>query len=58
MRTKWGAAIDPLEKSFSGLMLYYAKGDIIDMSAQLRWSQLQLRSVRQFATQECATAVS
>ena len=31
-RTQHGAATDPLQQSFAGLMLYYAHGDAIDMA--------------------------
>ena len=56
LEAKWAAATDPLEKSFAGLMLYYAMGDIIDMTGPLRWSPMQLTSVHQFATHEPAMA--
>lgn len=58
LRAKWADAVDPLEKSFAGLMLYYAMGEVIDMIEPLRWSPMQLTSVRQFATHECASAVT
>jgi uncharacterized protein YbjT (DUF2867 family) len=58
LREKWAAATDPLEKSFAGLMLYYTMGDVIDMTQPLRWSPIQLTSVRQFAMQESASVAA
>ena len=58
LQAKWAAATDPLEKSFAGLMLYYARGDVIDMTEPLRWSPMQLTSVHQFATQEPVSAMA
>ncbi len=41
------AATDPLQQSFVGLMLYYARGDVIDMTDTRRaFSVDQLKSVR------------
>ena len=36
LRAQYDAATDPIEKTFAALMLYYARGDVIDMSAPLR----------------------
>jgi len=36
LRAQYDAATDPLEKSFAALMLYYARGDVVDMAAPLR----------------------
>jgi len=47
LRTQHGAATDPLQQSFAGLMLYYARGDAIDMAETLRALRVQhLKSVR------------
>jgi uncharacterized protein YbjT (DUF2867 family) len=42
------AATDPLQQSFTSLMIGLAKGDVIDMRDTLRTFRLQLRTVRQF----------
>ena len=36
LRAQYEAATDPMEKTFAALMLYNARGDVIDMAAQLR----------------------
>ncbi len=47
LRAQHTAAADSLQRSFAGLMLYYAKGDVIDMTDTLRTFPIQpLRSVR------------
>lgn len=44
-----GAATDSLQQSFAGLMLYYARGDAIDMTETLRALPVQhLKSVREY----------
>ncbi|MBA3513746.1 MAG: SDR family oxidoreductase [Pyrinomonadaceae bacterium] len=43
------AAGDPLTQSFAGLMLYYAKGNVIDMRETLRKFPVQLSSVDDYA---------
>lgn len=43
------SAADPLQKTFAGLMLYYSRGDVIDMRETLRKLPLQLTSVRDYA---------
>jgi len=49
LRAQHGAAIDSLQKSFVALMLYYARGDAIDMAEALRVLPVQhLKSVREF----------
>jgi uncharacterized protein YbjT (DUF2867 family) len=58
LQAKWSAATDPLEKSFAGLMLYYAMGEVIDMTKPLQWSPGQLVSIQQFATRELASVVA
>ena len=58
LQAKWAAATDPLEKSFAGLMLYYARGDVIDMTEPLRWAPMQLASIHQFATHAPVSAMT
>jgi NADH dehydrogenase len=49
LRTQHGAATDPLQQSFAGLMRYYAHGDAIDMAETLRALPVQhLKSVREY----------
>jgi uncharacterized protein YbjT (DUF2867 family) len=43
------AATDPMQQSFSGLMLCYAQGDAIDMQKTLKTFPLKLTSVRNYA---------
>jgi len=43
------AATDPMQQSFSGLMLCYAQGDAIEMQEMLRAFPLKLISVRKYA---------
>jgi uncharacterized protein YbjT (DUF2867 family) len=46
LRAQYEAAADPMARSFAGLMLYYAAGDVIDMAGPLRLFQVPpLRSV-------------
>lgn len=45
------AATDPMQESFAGLMLMYAKGDAIDMRETLLAVPLQLASVEDYAKQ-------
>jgi len=46
LRAQYDAAADSMARSFAGLMLYYAGGDVIDMAAPLRLFQVPpLRSV-------------
>jgi NADH dehydrogenase len=47
LRTQYGAATDSLQKSLAALMLYYAHGDVINMTKTLETFPAQhLRSVR------------
>ena len=49
LRAQHGGATDPLQQSFAALMLYYARGDVIDMQETLRAFPVQrLRSVREY----------
>jgi uncharacterized protein YbjT (DUF2867 family) len=43
------AATDPMQKSFSGLMSCFAKGDPIDMQETLKAFPMQLKTVRSYA---------
>ena len=46
LRAQFDTATDPMARSFAGLMLYYAAGDVIDMAGPLRLFQVPpLRSV-------------
>jgi NADH dehydrogenase len=47
LRAQHSAATDPLQQSFAGLMVYYARGDVIDMTRTLRdFPGQRLTSVR------------
>ena len=47
LRAQHSAATDPLQQSFAALMLYYARGDVIEMKSTLRnFPGQRLRSVR------------
>lgn len=49
LRAQYAGATDPLQQSFAALMLYYARGDVIEMRATLRaFPGQHLRSVRAF----------
>src|SRR5712692_7881878 len=43
------SATDPMQHSFASLMLYYAKGDRIDMSQTMSQFPMRLKSVRDYA---------
>ena len=49
LREQMNAAADPMQKSFSGLMLGAANGDPIDMKEALKAFPVKLTSVRDFA---------
>ncbi len=49
LRAQQKAATDPMQQSFSGLMLCYAQGDAIDMQEMLKTFPLKLASVRDYA---------
>lgn len=55
LRTQKSAAPDDLQETFAGLMLQYAAGDHIDMSATLDTFSLKFSSVRDYAQQVLAT---
>jgi uncharacterized protein YbjT (DUF2867 family) len=47
LRAQYSAATDSLQRSFAGLMLYYANGDVIDMTEARRLFAVEsLKSVR------------
>ena len=49
LRAQLSAATDPLQKTFAGLMLYYASGDAIDMMDAFRiFPARKLKSVREY----------
>ncbi|HMC20578.1 MAG TPA: SDR family oxidoreductase [Thermoanaerobaculia bacterium] len=48
------SATDPMQHSFASLMLYYAKGDPIDMSRTMSLFPIRLKSVRDYAQQVIA----
>ena len=51
LRAQYDGAGDPMEKSFAALMLYYARGDVIDVRPALRTFDVRgLRSVREHLT--------
>ena len=57
LRAQHSAATDSLQQSFAGLMLYYAKGDLIDMTDVTRvFGARQLRSVRDYLQTAAGTA--
>ena len=49
LREQLDSANDSLEKSFAGLMLQYAHGDVIDSPGLLEWIPVRLKSVREYA---------
>ena len=50
------SATDPMQQSFTGLMLCYAQGDAIDMQETLKAFPLQLTSVRAYAARTVVPA--
>jgi NADH dehydrogenase len=49
LKQQMDAATDPMQKSFSGLMLGYAAGDPIDMTELLKSMPAKLTTVREYA---------
>jgi hypothetical protein len=45
------SATEPTQHSFASLMLYYAKGDRIDMSRTMSQFPMRLKSLREYAQQ-------
>ncbi len=50
LQAQYDGAVDPMQKSFIGLMLCYADGDSIDMSAIQKTFTVQLTQLRGFAS--------
>jgi hypothetical protein len=49
LRAQYSSATDSLQRSFAALMLYYARGDVIDMTDTLQAFPVgQLKSVREY----------
>jgi len=53
LRGQLAAAIDPMQQSFSGLMLGYADGKAIDMRETLKAFPIRLTSVEEYARRVC-----
>ncbi|MBN1143428.1 MAG: SDR family oxidoreductase [Bacteroidales bacterium] len=51
LRSQMESAADPMQQSFSGLMLAVAKGDVIDMSDTAKKFHIKLKSVQEYAEQ-------
>ena len=49
LQAQRASATDPMQQSFAALMLYYAKGDPIDMSRTTKDFPIRLKSVRDYA---------
>jgi hypothetical protein len=49
LKQQMEVATDPMQKSFSGLMLGYAAGDPIDMTELLKAMPVKLTTVREYA---------
>lgn len=49
LQQQMNAATDPMQKSFSGLMVCYAAGDPIDMTELLKVMPVKLTTVREYA---------
>jgi NADH dehydrogenase len=58
LRAQHGAAdADPMQQTFAGLMLYYARGDVIDMTdAHRMFSVPPLKSVREYLQESVGVA--
>ena len=51
LRAQQESATDPLQKSFAGLMLSYARGHVIEMRETLQTFPVRLKSIREYARQ-------
>jgi uncharacterized protein YbjT (DUF2867 family) len=49
IRMQKAQATDPLQKSFAGMMLEYAKGDVVDMKSMLQAFAVKLTTVQEYA---------
>ena len=58
LRAQYTSATNPFERSFAALMLYYANGEVIDMTGTLGAFPVDLRTVREHvrASQRWTTA--
>jgi uncharacterized protein YbjT (DUF2867 family) len=56
LESQMEAATDPLQKSFAGLMLQYANGDVIDATTSHRMFPFPMTSVRDFITAQLGRA--
>ncbi len=57
LRAQYDATSDPLQRSVAALMLYYARGDVIEMAESLRLLPVGgLKSVRDYLKEAAATA--
>ena len=56
LRGQLAAATDPMQQSFSGLMLGYADGKAIDMRETLKALPVRLTSVEEYARRVCPAA--
>ena len=54
IREQFESAEDPMQVSFSGLMLQYAAGDVIDMTGTLKLLPVNLTSVRDYVSRVLA----
>ncbi len=54
LRSELGSAEDPLQRSFAGLMLQYAAGDVVDMVDTLKLLPVSLTSVRDYVSRVLA----
>jgi NADH dehydrogenase len=56
LEAQMNAATDPLQKSFAGLMLQCAGGDVIDVTTSSRLFPFQMTSVRDYITAQLSRA--
>jgi hypothetical protein len=57
LRSQFEAATDPLQRSFAGLMLQYARGDTMDMSHTLSLLPMRLASVQDYPNAALSSVV-
>jgi uncharacterized protein YbjT (DUF2867 family) len=56
IRMQIAQAADPLQKSFAGMMLEYAKGDVVDMKPMLQAFPVKLTTVEEYAQRVWSTS--
>lgn len=56
LEAQLAAETNPLQKSFAGLMLQYARGDVMDVSGMKELFPFRWTSVREYATMQLAQA--